>query len=155
MAVPTTYKFGAGLFYLGNHANPPVFSKLCGVTKGEISYEKETKDQAIPDCADPDKPVWKVTDVTGMGWKMKLEGLVTAAALPLIEAATLSGVATPIRFYLKGGNPGGSGGPDKVYSGSAHVTHSISGQIGERWQISIEITGDGEPTIAPATIPTA
>ena len=155
MSIPTTLKFGAGVAYLGDGADPEVLAKLCGFTKGELTFSKETKDNSVPDCADPDAPIWKTTDVTGMGWSIKYEGFATPASLPLIEAAMMSSTSRMLRHYLKGAGAGGASGPDRLYEGRAHVTLSLNGQLGERWQISVEATGDGPLAISSTTIPTS
>ncbi len=152
MAIPTTFKFGAGLFYLGDGAPAEVFTKVCGFTSMELQISKDTNDSAVPDCDNPDAPVWKTADVTSQGWNMKFEGVAAKASLPLIETATFASVARGARLYLKDAGVG-AGTPDRLYAGKAHVTMSISGKIGEKWQVSVEVTGDGALESTSVTIP--
>lgn len=152
MAVPSTLKFGAGLFYLGDGATPEVFTKICGVTSYDVEVTKDTNDASVPDCDNPDAAIWTTSDVTSQGWKMSVEGFAVPAALPLIEGATLSSAAVGIRFYLKGAGVG-AGTPDRLYSGTAHVSMKLTGKLGDKWQVSVEVTGDGALTIASAAIP--
>ncbi len=154
MPVPTTFKFGAGLFYLGDGATPAVFSKICGFTSMELQITKDTNDAAVPDCDDPDAPIWKTADVTSQGWSMKFEGFAAKDALPLIESATFASTVRGVRLYLKDAGVG-AGTPDRLYEGMAHVTMSLSGKVGEKWQVSVEVTGDGALTSTSVTIPAA
>lgn len=152
MATPTTFKFGAGLLYIGDGSATPVYTKVCGMTEWSLSIEKSTNDAAVPDCADPDAPAWNIADVTAMGWSVSASGFAATDAVPIIEAATFATVSRPVRLYLKGGGTG-TGTPDRLYSGLAHIRHEISASLGERVQMSIEITGDGALTATSTTIP--
>ena len=152
MAIPTTFKYGAGMFYLGDGATTEVFTKLCGFTSMELQISKDTNDAAVPDCDDPDAAIWSVADVTSQSWTMNFEGFAAKDSLPLIEAATMSSATRGVRFHIKGSGVG-AGTPERLYSGKAHVTMSISGSVGEKWQVSVEVTGDGPLTVSSVATP--
>ena len=154
MAVPTTFKFGAGVAYIGDGSVTETFSKLCGFTGADLGISKKTNESSVPDCDDPDAPTWDETDVTSMSWTMKFEGYATKDSLSLIEAAAVSGLTRGVRLYLKGAGAG-AGTPDRLYAGKANVQMSISGKKDERWQVSVEVTGSGPLTITSVTIPAA
>jgi hypothetical protein len=152
MATPNTMKFGDGMFYLGTNDVTPVYTKLCGVTAWNISFSKETTDSSVPDCDDPDLPIWNQTDVTGQGVSISIEGFAVPEAQAMIETATLSTVSVPVRLYIKNAGSGGAT-PDKLYSLKAHITHEISGELKNRPVIKLTVTGDGPCTVSNAAIP--
>lgn len=142
MAQPTVFKFGAGAFYLGDGAETEVFSKLCGFTSMDLEIGKDTNGSAVPDCDDPDAPIWATADVNSQNWKMSAEGFAAKDALPLIEAATFASSTRGVRFYIAGAGTGGAT-PDRLYAGKAHVTMKLSGKLGDKWQVSVDVTGSG------------
>ncbi|HZH10546.1 MAG TPA: phage tail tube protein [Microvirga sp.] len=144
MAAPTTLRFGAGAFYIGDGATPTeVFAKVCGFTEMELTIDKETNDTTVPDCDDPDAAAWTERDVVALAWSMTFSGVLAKEALPLLEDATFSSAPTNVRLDLAGAGEG-SGTPNKRYAGRAHINHSITGARGEKWQVSVTVTGDGE-----------
>lgn len=147
MAQPTVTSFGKGILYIGDGAGPEVFTKICGFNSISLSIEKDTNDVTIPDCDDPDAPAWKSTDVLALAWSAEAEGIMAKEAEPLIWAATNKGTPTNIRLRLIGSGTG-SGTPDLQFSGAAHVAHSITGERGSKWQVSLTVTGDGALTRA-------
>jgi hypothetical protein len=147
MAQPTTFLFGKGLFELGTNADPIVYTVPCGFREGTISLDHDLNDETIMDCANPDAPAWKLTTVEALSWGLEFSGLLAKEALPLYEAAFLGGVSVPVRHRLIGAGVG-SGTPDKLYSGLAHVKFSLKAEKGRRWNVAITVTGDGALTIA-------
>lgn len=144
MAAPQTLRFGAGALYIGDGAtSTEVFTKLCGFTEMELTLDKETNDTNVPDCDDPDAAAWVERDVVSLSWSMSFSGVLAKAALPLLEDATFSSAPVNIRLDLAGGGTG-TGTPNRRYAGRAHISHNISGSRGEKWQVEVTVTGDGE-----------
>lgn len=153
MAQPATLKFGAGVFALGDGATPTeTFTKICGFTSMEMEITKDTTDSTVPDCADPDAAIWTTSDVKSQGWKMAFEGFAAVAAWPLIESAALAGISRSVRLYVVGAGTGG-GTPDRLYAGKAHVTMKVNAKLSEKWQVSVEVMGDGPLAVSSVTIP--
>lgn len=152
MAQPNVLKFGAGLFYLGDGASTEAFTKICGFTSMELEISKDTSDSTVPDCDDPDAAAWSMSDVTTQSWKATFEGFAAVAAIPLIEAATWATGSRGVRLYLNGAGVG-AGTPARLYAGQAHITMKLSGQHGERWKISVDVTGDGALTTGSVAAP--
>lgn len=142
MAQPTVLSFGKGLTFLGDGAEPEVFTKICGFNQMSLSVEKDTNDVTIPDCDDPDAPAWKATDVLAISWSMSFEGVMAKESEPLLWGAVNSGTATSIRQRLVGFGTG-AGTPDLQFSGKAHLSAEITGQRGEKWTVKVTATGDG------------
>lgn len=147
MAQPTVLSFGKGLVYFGDAADPEVFAKICGFNSINLAIEKDTNDVTIPDCDDPDAPAWRATDVLSLAWTAEFEGIMAKEAEPLLWAAVNRAEATNIRIRLVGFGTGG-GTPDLQFSGAAHISATISGERGNKWQISVQATGDGALTRA-------
>lgn len=145
MAQPTVISFGKGRLLLGDGADPEVFVAPCGFTQGSLTIDKDTSDVTVPDCDDPDAAAWKATDVTALGWSMSFQGVLAKESLPLYKKATFTSLATSIRLELKGMGTG-SGTPDVRFAGKGHVRMQINAQRGEKYQVQIDITGDGEIT---------
>ena len=147
MAQPTTFSFGKGTIEVGDGATPDVFSKVCGFKSIEMSLKKDTNDTTVPDCDDPDAPAWKQRDVTSIEANFKCSGVLAAAALPIIEAAFMSGPSVSVRIRLIGAGVG-AGTPDKLYSGKYHCQHNLKGQRGNKWEAELSGESDGVVTIA-------
>lgn len=152
MAQPATFRFGAGLFYLGDGGSSEEWDKICGFTSMELEISKETNDSTVPDCADPDAAVWSSADVVSQSWKMTVEGFAAVDALPLIESAVFDATSRNVRLYIDGGGTG-SGTPDRLYAGAAHVTMKLGGKRGERWQVTVDVVGDGALAATSVAIP--
>ncbi len=152
MAQPTVFKFGAGVFYLGDGAPTEVFAKLCGFTSMSLEISKDTNDSAVPDCDNPDAAIWASSDVRTQSWKMSVEGFAAKDAIPLIEDATFASSTRGVRLYIKGMGVG-AGTPDRLYAGKAHVTMKLDGKLGDKWQVSVDIVGDGALAATSVTIP--
>lgn len=58
MAAPTTLKSSRLLILLGDGTSPEVFAAPCALNSKSLNFSAETNDFAIPDCDDPDAPVW-------------------------------------------------------------------------------------------------
>ena len=147
MAQPTVLSFGKGLVYFGDGADPEVFGKICGFNSISLQIEKDTNDVTIPDCDDPDAPAWRATDVLSIAWSAEFEGIMAKEAEPTLWAAVNSANATNIQIRLVGFGTGGAT-PDLVFSGAAHIGATISGERGNKYQISVAATGDGALTRA-------
>ncbi|MDF2809505.1 MAG: hypothetical protein K0S56_536 [Microvirga sp.] len=142
MAAPTTLRFGAGAFYIGDGAETEVFTKICGFTEASLAIEKESNDTTVPDCDDPDAAAWTERDVVALSWSMSFSGVLAKEALPLLEAETLQSAPTNVRFDLAGAGVG-VGTPNKRYAGRAHIRHTITAARGEKWQVEVTVEGDG------------
>lgn len=145
MARPTTIPYGAGRFLIGDGADPEVFVAPCGFTQANVTIDKSTNETAVPDCDDPDAPVWSETGVTTMSWSMQLQGVMAKESYALYEAAALSSKSVSVRHELKGAGTG-TGTPDKRYQGKAHIKIQLQAQRGEKYQVTLDAQGDGELT---------
>lgn len=146
MAAPKTLRFGAGALYIGDGADPEVFTKVCGFTSMELTIDKETNDTTVPDCDDPDAAAWTERDVVALSWSMTASGVTAVEALPILEEATISSAPVNIRLDLAGAGTG-VGTTVRRYAGRAHITQGMSADRGQKWQTSVTAQGDGALTI--------
>lgn len=151
MAAPDTLRFGASTFYIGDGADPEVFTKVCGMTQADISFDKSTGSTTVPDCDDPDAGVWESKDVQSMSWSASFQGVLAIAAMPLLETVGLAGKSYNIRVDEKGAGTG-TETPIRRLAGAAIIKYSKSGKRGERWQVKIDCEGDGAPTITSVAV---
>lgn len=148
MAAPVTLRFGDGYIELGDGATPTeVFTKVCGFTEIQMTFEKELNDTVVPDCDDPDAPAWTQRDAVSQSASFSCSGVAGVAAIPLMQSAFADGASRNTRIRLVGGGSGG-GTPDRLISGKFHTKYSLSGQRGERWQVEFSGESDGAVTNA-------
>jgi hypothetical protein len=148
MAAPTTARFGAGFIELGDGATPTeVFTKICGFNEIEIAFDKDLNDTTVADCDNPDLPAWVERDVVSQSATFQCSGVAAREALPLLEAATLSGLSRNVRITVAGFGSGGPT-PNKRYAGRFHCKHTLKGQRGNKWELDFEGESDGVVTIA-------
>lgn len=145
MAVPTTLRFGAGAFYLGDAATPEVFTKICGFTSVELTIDKSTNDTTVPDCDDPDAAAWTEKDVDALSWSMSFSGVCAVGGLDLLDGVTMQSASRNVRLDFAGAGTG-AGTTVRRYAGKGHVKHAITGSRGEKYQIKVDVDGDGALT---------
>lgn len=143
MAKPTVLSFGAGKFWISDGGSPEVFLAPCGFTQGELAVDKSLNDTTIPDCDDPDAPAWSGNDVQSVSWTMQFQGILAKESMPIYSRAVFSMKSVKVRQEFKGLGTG-VGTPDKRYEGLGHVTMTITSQLGQKVQVQINVTGDGE-----------
>ncbi len=141
----TPIRFGAGTLYVEDPATPGTYIKLIGYTQLSLAYKKSTGTTVVPDPDDPDAAAWEVTDTTSLGWSIGGQGVCAAEQLPLLDTLSQRGTSVPIRWDVAGAGKG-VGTPKRRYAGNAVITHDITGQRGERYQVKLDGTGDGPLT---------
>lgn len=143
MAAAKTVKFGSQILVIGNGATPEVFTSPCGLTSLNLDFNIETNDTNAPDCTNPDLPSWLITDVVSQQMVISGEGILDTDALQVWNAWILSGGEKNIRWIIAGtgANGGGYWSAPGILS-----TFGLSGERGSRWQQSIEIRLNGQPT---------
>lgn len=140
MAKPTTVRFGKFFVRISNGDLPPKFIAPCGFTSKSFSRSKTLSDIIIPDCDDPDHPVWLERDVISLSSTINGEGVLSKTALPYWEQAFDSGESFECEIemqYLDG--------ESDLYIGRFHIESlEITGSQGERVTISVTMQSDGE-----------
>jgi hypothetical protein len=140
MAKATTVRGKHG--YIQFETAPNVFTKLCGFSKIEYTFEKDMSDVVVPDCDDLDAPSWVERDVVSLSASFSCAGVASKESIGYIEAATLSSDSINARVRIIGFGEGSST-PDKLIAGKFHIKHKVDLPNGERIQISVDGESDG------------
>lgn len=146
MAAPVTLRFGDGYIEAGDGATPTeVFTKVCGFTEIQLTFEKELNETVVPDCDDPDAPAWTQRDAVSQSMSFSCSGVAAVDALPALQGMFADGASRNLRIRFVGGGSGGAT-PDRLISGKFHTKYSLSGQRGERWRVEFSGESDGAVT---------
>ena len=81
MAAPNTAKFGAFVVSLESFDSPNVFIAPCGFTSKSLVMGKNLAEIALPDCSDPDLPIWLGRDVQSQTASISGEGVLAAESV--------------------------------------------------------------------------
>jgi hypothetical protein len=144
MAAPVTARFGAG--FIEFETSPGIFTKLCGFNSIGFTLQKELNDTTVPDCDLPDAPAWVERDVVSQSGSFSCSGVAAREALPFIEAATFSAVSTNVRITIAGFGATGPL-PNRRFAGRFHIQHELTGERGNKWEVSVEGESDGAITV--------
>lgn len=131
---------------MGDGEEVETFNPLCGITTRQFTYQANTTDTFIRDCADPeDVPIRRLI-VTGEQWSLSGNGSLNRADVEDIEAA--KGTTKNYRFYWT--EPTG----DEVYAGyyegpAILVNATIDGNDDNYAQMSMQFESDGQWTFTP------
>lgn len=102
MAQPTTAKFGKMQVFLGDETTPPtVYAAPCGLTTKGLSINKGLQEVNIPDCDDPDAPIWLGRDVQNLSITISGDGVAAAESVPDWNAAAISTESVPMKVEIE------------------------------------------------------
>jgi hypothetical protein len=142
MAQPTTAKFGKMLIELGDDATPTVYAAPCGFTSKGVTISKNLQEINIPDCLDPDAPIWVGRDVQSQSATITGDGVAAAESVPDWDDAAMSTDSIPMRVtidFLPTGK--------KVIEGKFHIdSEAFAADAGGRVTLAINATSDGPIT---------
>lgn len=138
MARPTTVSGKNLLVKVGNGADPEVFAAPCGLTTRGINFSKETNDTTVPDCDDPDLPSWTERDARTLAATVSGSGILAVEALPTWRGFFMSTDTKNCQIWV---------GTSGYFEGAFHCTSfNVTGEIGNKVQVEIELQNDGEVT---------
>lgn len=81
MAAPSTARFGAFIVSLESMESPNVFIAPCGFTSKSLTFSRNLSEISLPDCDDPDAPIWLGRDLQSMSAAISGEGVLAAEAV--------------------------------------------------------------------------
>ena len=82
MAKPITVAASKMIVKLGDGATPTeVFTAPCGMTTKGLNITKNTNEVNVPDCDDPDAPVWVERGVVSMSAEISESGILAMESL--------------------------------------------------------------------------
>lgn len=147
MAKPVTASFGSFFVRLSDGASPPAFVAPCGFTSKGFTRTKTLGEVNVPDCDDPDAPSWLERDVQSMSASVSGQGVLAKSAVAIWEDALASAASVECEVELVYAD-----GDSELYTGFFHVeTFEITGNIGERVNVSVSMQSDGEITYSRET----
>jgi len=97
MAQATVIKGGKVFVYLGNNANPIVYTAPCGLTSRSFTISKSLNEISIPDCDDPDAPDWLGRDVASLSMSVSGDGVLAEQSVETWLNALYSGDAVNVK----------------------------------------------------------
>ena len=143
MTQATTIKGGKVRVFIGNDADPIVYSNLCGLTSRSIDLKKGTSDERIPDCGAPDKVDWLARNATSLAFDIDGEGVLAAESISTWYDAWQSVNPVNVKIELVF--------PDTTFTWTGKMlvdTFKITASNGETVKASISMKSDGEMVVA-------
>jgi hypothetical protein len=140
MAQPITVPYSKFILTIGDGATPTeAFDKPCGLTTQGVNFTKETNDQVIPDCDDPDLAPATGREVASTSAAITGEGILAAEFFPDWWAFYTSSAARNVKVALD--TPAPNGGE---WLGKFHLTgFNVTANLGEKVGVAIEMQSDG------------
>lgn len=143
MAQPVTAKFGKMLIELGDDATPTVYAAPCGFTSKGATISKNLQEINIPDCQNPDDPIWVGRDVQSQSCTITGDGVAAAESVPDWDDAAMATASVPMRVTIDFG----AGAGKKVIEGNFHIdSEAFAADAGGRVTLAINATSDGAVT---------
>jgi Phage tail tube protein len=136
---------GAAPQTTGVTADPPavmVWAAPCGFTSKGVTLSKNLSEVNIPDCTNPDAPIWIGRDVTSQSAVITGDGVAAGESLPNWDDAFMNTEAVPMRVTVTFDGLG-----TKVITGMFHVdSEAITVEAGGRVNLAINAQSDGAIT---------
>ena len=134
---------------VGDGADPEVFAADCMINSERgISFQADTNEFIVPDCDNPDDPAWKEVVKDGLSATISGSGLLhttnTETWFNWLKSSATKNCRVVINVLA------GVGGG--YFSGAFHLTaFEITGNRGEKAQVSVTMVSDGEITWTDAS----
>jgi hypothetical protein len=128
---------------VGNGAQPEVFTKICGATQRGFTIQKNTTDEFIQPCDNPEAVPSRVLQVTGIQWDMTLNIVYNRTQAPLIRE--LMEIDDPRNFRLEFLEPENDAIDSGYFAGAGQATNlQITADDGSFVSGTMAITSDGD-----------
>lgn len=145
MTQPTVVAGTKLLVLVGNGATPEVFAEPCGLTTKSFDLSAATNTALIPDCADPEAPVWEAKLVSSLAAQISGSGIMAVEAHAIWEAWFIAALAKNCQIKLNAAALG-------YYSGSFILTSLRYG--GQRGQfINVDLTMVNASAVTWTSVP--
>lgn len=150
MALPKVASGTKLLIQVGDGATPEVFDTdlTCALITKTFSLTTDSNQVTVPDCDDPDKPAWNLTEITAKSLAVSGSGVLKTSANAAWFDWFDSGDPKNCRIALS--IPAADGGgyfaaPMKLTS------YELTGERGNKIQMEVSMQSDGAVTWVPAT----
>lgn len=133
------------LVQIGDGASSEIFAHDCLInTERGIQFASETNREPVPDCDDPDKPVWSILTKTSLSATIPGSGRLHTSSLPTWWAWMNSDDAKNVRVLVNGVTGANGGG---YWAGAFKLTQfEVTGPETGRATVSATLESDGEVT---------
>ena len=140
MAQPTTAKFGKMQVMLGTGA-PIVYAAPCGFTSKGVTISKNLQEVNIPDCDNPDDPIWVGRDVQSQSCTITGDGVAAAESVEDWDTASMATASIPMKVGDRLRHR------QENHNGNFHVdSEAFAADAGGRVTLAINAQSDGEVT---------
>lgn len=140
MSVPNVVRGTYITVLMGNGASPEVFVPICGLTTKTFTFQTNTSDDFVRDCADPESVPWRYVTATGKQCDLAGSGLLNLDQLEDILAA--NGELRNYRYVVDA--PSGNTGYTGYFAGAGMLTNlQIAGPEDAKGTKDITIASDG------------
>lgn len=139
MAQPTTLRGSLMLIEIGDGASPEVFDNPCGLTAKSFTRSVTVNDTNVPDCDDPDAPVWAARAKDTTSATISGSGILAKEYLGAYESFFADQDARNVKITLDYPS-----GPIEYTGLFLLTTFTISGNQGENVNVELELQSHGE-----------
>lgn len=151
MAKPTTYDGTVVAIFLESTATPGQFIRPCGLTSHTVTFTKNMQEVQVPDCDDPSLASWIERGVESLDFSANGSGVLAAEAVDDWWDAFNTTESINARVYI--GKPTDTDN-GRYWSGKVHLNNfEVTGERGNKAQVSVGIVSDGEMTFNTVTAP--
>jgi hypothetical protein len=127
----------------GITADPPAgldWFAPCGFTSKNCTISKNLAEVNIPDCDDPDAPIWIGRDVQSQTCTISGDGVAAAESVPDWDAAAMTTESIPMKVEIEFTGIG-----TKVIQGNFHLdSEAFAADAGGRVTLAINAQSDGQ-----------
>lgn len=148
MAKPTTLKWTQLTIWPGDGASPEDFtSQVCGLTAKGFSITGTPAETEVPDCVDPDDPIWMERVIRNLSSGFSGSGVMAQETFPFWRDWMLGGETKNVRIVV-GITPAG------YFEGRFLLTtFELTGNLEDaKVQVNLEAASDG-PVVWSAGAP--
>lgn len=150
MARPKTFSGAVVAVYFEDLATPGTFIKPCGLTQHSATFTKNMNEIDVPDCDDPDLPSWIEREAASFDFSVSGSGVLAAEAVDPWWEIYNRQISVLARTYIGKIDDIEHG---RYWQGRLHISSlEITGNRGERAQVSVSAASDGEMTYHQITV---
>lgn len=147
---PRTRRFVYFRVYLDTtpDANTPTFQMPCGFLSKSLELSATSGETEVPDCDDPDAPVWTERDIRSRSARISGQGVMAMESYDEWRGFYLASASRLVRVEFKDTLANGGG----YWQGRAWLTtlNHGSGNRGEKLTLNVDMSSDGEWVWTPA-----
>lgn len=145
MAQPTVLPGPKLLILVGDGGSPEVFATPCGLTSNTFSMTAATGSTSVPDCSDPELPVWDVKDITSLSAQVTGTGVMAVESFHVWNDWFTGATAKNVQIKLDNAMLGS-------YTGQFILSSfKLTGTRGQKITADITLDNNNVVTFVPAS----